>query len=182
LSAARRQARPQTVLCKVNEAPCAKTNKWENVEFEAKAEPFKLLTSWGTIECASSTIKGALGSLNAPQGVGIESLVFAECKMGGIGCTLTATGLGGMGLLRTNANLGQATLLNTAFLVECSPLHCIYEGEPQLHLLGKSGEENAKMTATEVTLTTVGGLSCPMTTKLDAVYTILVPLPAFIGS
>jgi hypothetical protein len=171
-----------TVLCKVEESPCPKGSKWELTSFEAKAEPLKLLTSLGTIECASSTIKGNLGVLNAPQGLGLESIVFATCKMGGIGCTVKTVGVGGMAFLRTNVNLGETTLSNTAVLVECSLLHCIYEGQPVFHLLGKNGAETAKFTASELALMTVGGMFCPKTTKLDAVYTILVPLPVFIQS
>lgn len=173
-----------TVLCEVEVSPCPNGTLWQFTPFEAKAEPLKLLTSLGTIECASSTINGNLGALNAPQGVALESIVFAECKMGGIGCFITTTGVGGMGLLRTTAipNLGEATLENTAFSVVCSLMHCEYEGTPKLHLLGKNGTEVAKMTATEVVLTTIGGGFCPKTTKLDAVFTILVPLPVYIQS
>jgi hypothetical protein len=172
----------ETVLCKVKESPCPEGKKWELTPFEAKAEPLKLLTSLGTIECASSTIKGALGMLNAPQGMALESLVFATCKMGGIGCTIKTTGVGGMAFLRTNVNLGEATLSNTAVLVECSLMHCIYEGEPVFHLLGESGTETAKFNTSELLLTTIGGMFCPKTTKLDAAYTILVPLPVLIQS
>jgi len=172
----------ETVLCKIKESPCPEGKKWEFTSFEAKAEPLKILSSLGTIECASSTIKGQLGALNAPQGLALESIVFATCKLGGIGCTIKTTGVGGMAFLRTALNLGETTLLNTSILVVCSLLQCEYEGEPVFHLLGESGAEAAKFTATELALTTIGGGFCPKTAKLDASYTILVPLPVFIQS
>ena len=59
-------------------------------------------------------------------------------------------------------------------------INCTYEGEPVLHLLGKNGAEAAKLTASEVVWKTVGGFFCPATTKIDATYNILVPLPAYI--
>jgi len=171
----------QTVLCKVEESPCPIPNRWEMRPFEAKAEPFKLLTSLGTVECTSSTLNGTLGNSGEPQAVAIERLVFAGCKIGMTGCAVEAGGLGGLDLLRTNVNLGEGTLLNTEIKVQCSlTLNCTYEGAPVLHLLGKNGAEAAKLTANEVVMTKTGGLLCPTMTKLDATYTILVPLPVYI--
>ena len=116
-----------TVLCKVEESPCPLANRWEEGLFEARAEPFKVLTLVN-VECTNSKLTGALGASGSPQAVGIESLTFAGCKTaGGTACTVVAVGLGGLDLLRTNVNLGEGTLLNTAVKSRVWRLH-------QLHL------------------------------------------------
>jgi hypothetical protein len=173
-----------TVLCKIDESPCPEANQWTLTQLEAKAEPFKLLTSIVEVECTSSTLTGALGQLLTTQVAGIESLVFVGCKTpGGTACQVATGGVGGLDLLRTNVNLGEGTLLNTEIKVKCGLLiNCVYEGEPVLHLFGKNGAEVAKLTASEVVMTKIAGSFCPMTTKLDATYKILVPLPVFIQS
>lgn len=174
----------QTDLCKIEESPCPLISRWEQgVNVEAKAEPFKLLTSAGNVECTSSTLKGPLGAGGAPQAVALESFVFVGCKRGIENCTVETLGLGGLDLLRTNFNLGEGTLLNTEIKVHCGVfINCRYEGEPKFHLLGRNAitMEQAKLTASEVVMTQVGGALCPATNKLDATYTSITPLPVYI--
>jgi hypothetical protein len=172
----------QPVLCKVEEAPCAPANRWEMRPFEAKAEPLKLLLgALGEVVCKSSTVKGELGEFGAPQKVTLSSLVFAECKLGTSACAFNVLSLGKLDLLRTNLNSGEATFLGTEVLVQCgSFIHCVYGGEPKLALAGKNGAEAAKLTANQVVLPVVSGFLCPTETKLDATYTILIPLPAYV--
>jgi hypothetical protein len=172
----------QTDLCKIEESPCPLISRWEQgVNVEVKAEPFKLLTSLGNVECTSSTLKGPLGAGGAPQAVALESFVFVECKRGAGSCTVEALGLGNLDLLRTNVNLGEGTLLRTEIKFRCGLfINCRYEGEPKFHLLGKNGAEQAKLTASEVVMTSVGGPICPEISKLDAIYTIITPLPVYV--
>lgn len=184
LVAASSASAAQTVLCKAEEVPCALANRWEGILFEMKAEPLKLLNNISNVECTSSKASGVLGNSGAPQKAALGALSYTGCKMAtGTACEINVLELGELDLLRTNVNLGEGTLLGTEILLKCGAfIHCRYRGAPVFHLLGKTATETAKLTATEVILEKVGGLLCPTTTKLDATYVILAPLPAYVSA
>jgi len=172
-----------TVLCKVEESPCPKASKWENRSFEASAAGADFLMGMsGTIECKSSILKGTLGAANEPQVVAIEGFTFSECKRGMETCKVKVAKLGGLNLLRTGPNSGEATLASTEITTECGlAIDCKFEGSPVSELFGKNAVNNASFRFLEVALTKVGGAACPAT-KLTSWYGILTPLPVYIQS
>jgi hypothetical protein len=177
-----------TVLCKVEESPCQAVpgHRWEHVPFEIKAEKLKFLafSPTGELTCESSTAKGELlGTGTGAQEATLTTFAFANCKFGTTACEVSGIHLGPVDLLRTNVNLGEATFLKTEIFVQCGLIiHCVYGGTPALHLLGKNGAQAAMITAEGLVLKPVEGVLCPSETRLTALYSILVPLPAYISS
>jgi hypothetical protein len=97
-------------------------------------------------------------------------------------CKVKVATLGGLSLLRTGANRGEATLAGTEITTECGlAIDCKFEGSPVSSLFGKEGASSAAFRYLDVALTKVGGAACPAT-KLTSAYDILTPLPVYIQS
>lgn len=176
----------QTVLCKVEVAPCPAASRWEGIGFEMKAENPKIVSfgPTGELTCASSTVSGTLGATGSPQKVSLSAFTFATCKFGATACKVSGIHLGDLDLLRTAFNLGEARFLKTEIFVQCgATINCVYGGEPVLHLAGSKESEGkpAMITASSLVLTPVAGEACPSKAMLTATFAVLVPYPAFVS-
>jgi len=162
-----------TVLCTVNEDPCLEKNWAKSIHMVTTAKP-KLLSSIGTIECASSLGEGTLGKLGLPQVATLTALTWAApCALGKTACTVTTESLGTMNILKTGANVGTADPEGTTIHVECGALiNCKYTGKPgaTLSVTGAGGGSNGILEANKLKVEKLGSGFCPSTAEWDAKY------------
>lgn len=96
-------------------------------------------------------------------------------------CIFTTVQLGLFLLLRTALNLGALESHGFDIRIDCGEImHCTYGGLTEVHAEGSVSDGLGTITASEVTLTNIGGTFCPKTPKLDAVYKIQLPDPVYI--
>jgi hypothetical protein len=140
----------------------------------------ELLTSLLNLTCAeallSGTVEGTL--LGAPLGITPTALTYTTCKTGSTACTVSATHLGLLDLLKTAANLGTLTDLevggfHTTFSLVCGKLiNCEYN---LTNLSGATssatGTTNGQIVYNRSPIQKVaGGFLCPATSTLDATF------------
>jgi hypothetical protein len=180
-----------TALCTVNESPCTHIytghieGKALNPELAGKFFGIK-----GTFTCEHSFILGNALGLGSPQVTHFESISFlGNCHLlaplTNVACTaIESKALGLVDLLKTAANLGVATFLNTTIFMHCgSLLECVLGGEPQFHALGSEGTGLASLTAAAAVVKNISGANCPEgeSGRLKATYSILLPDPIYIA-
>jgi hypothetical protein len=139
-----------------------------------------LLASPGNVECKSSTIAGkTTAEAGKPLSLEVSGVTFAECKLGGSGCSATTTSLPTAPSLEASGG-GNGTLSLEGGEVHfvCSGwIDCTYK-TPALHVKGGAP---ASLSAEGVALTKVGGALCGVgTAKFDATYTVSEPNPAYL--
>jgi hypothetical protein len=179
-----------TVLCKVNELKCPAGSEITG-HIEATATNPVLLNSVTNVTCKKSTILGnALGLANPLVGH-LELVDFTEDCLteGKTACTVTATELGLLLLLKTGPNHGNLIVHNTQVNVKCGfIINCTYSLPltTELLVLGSKTPLNtttslALIHATEEVLNNSGGGFCPETSKWDALYSVQLPHEVFIA-
>ena len=174
-----------TVICTENVlvCPAAKSIELKLVHFEALDG--KLLIGGGLfVLCEKALLSGEVLMLAAPLPIHLHSLTYTNCKLGATGCTVTATNLGLLHLLKTAPNLGELkdlanpTSFTTVHVVCGASIDCEYKGEGLTgHAKGHNDTtgELGRVTYNEAVVTKVaGGILCPATSKLDAVFIDLV--------
>jgi hypothetical protein len=170
-----------TALCEQPEQPCAAANIYQG-HFEALAANPKFLTDITNIACKKSRILGfALGLAN-PQATHLEALTFTEDCLteAGFPCVVESTQLGLLLILRTELNLGIATMDNTRVLVSCPgvAIHCIFDMGTEMHVTGSPNANSlAEIHALESPLEVAEGMFCPEEASLDALYKVVEPDP-----
>ena len=173
-----------TVICTENVLVCpggSPAVELTLVHFEAKDG--KLLIGGGlSVLCETALLSGEVLMLASPLPIHLHSLTYTGCVLGKTKCTVATTNLGLLHLLKTAPNLGELkdlanpTNFTTVHVVCGASIDCEYKGENLTgHAEGQSGANLGRVTYTEATLTKVpGGILCPATSKLDAVFVDLV--------
>lgn len=151
----------------------------------------KLATSFGTIECTSSTIEGktanAGGAAETVRGT-ISSLTWGGCTVAGAPCGAFTTLKGGeFETHATGGGNGTWTITRQEITSQCTFIgftyHCVWTTTTYVHAGSATGGAPAKL-RTEVILSRSGGTSgaaCGSTGKLTATYKFTKPNPLFIS-
>ena len=151
------------------------------------AEPPKLLSSLGTVECEHSlailTVLNKLAKL-------IEGHLLAlnftgNCHLGGTACTVTVNALGGLSLtpdeekLKAIAKSIELEKRNTNATVKCgSFINCTFSAGPNTEALIETDAQGHLLLLTKETSLAGKGFLCPSTSKWDAVYHAVDLTPA----
>jgi hypothetical protein len=167
-----------TVICTENVLVCPVGKKVELSLVHFEALDGKLLIGGGLfVLCEKALLSGEVLMLAAPLPIHIHSLTYTKCNLTGVACEVTTTHLGLLHLLKTAPNLGELLDLEnggayTSVHVTCGKsINCEYKGEGLIgHAVGQSGAALGRVSYSEQTVKKVGGILCPETSKLDAVF------------
>jgi hypothetical protein len=170
-------AEGSTAACVVNETPCSPENIYTG-QIKGSAEEVVLLTEIINITCEESVAWGTVLGLGNPLEVHAEELAFLNCNNG---CTVGMLSGGLIEVLRTAENLGFGRSTGEIEeLVRCiGIIHCVYGGEPELHL---EGGENPELLANGSLLQDTGGLLCPEEAVMHATYRLDEPSTLYLSS
>jgi hypothetical protein len=164
-----------TVLCKVNEDPCA-ANETKEVHFTSVGEPTLVTTVPSlTIKCASSLAVGTVEDLGTPTGITLTELTWTNCSSNQGACTVETEAPGLLDVLKTAANLGTAKALGTEVKVTCGAvISCVFGGADTAGLtvegaLHNGGTSHGKLNAPGIAVPKKKGL-CPATSTWTAEY------------
>ena len=174
-----------TVICTENVLVCPAGKKVELSLVHFEALDTKLLIGGGLfLLCEKILLSGEVLMLAAPLPIHFHSLTYTNCKLGATVCTVTTTHLGLLHLLKTAPNLGELkdlanpTNFTTMHVVCGASIDCEYKWEGLTgHAKGHNDTtgELGRVTYSEAFVTKVaGGILCPATSKLDAVFIDLV--------
>jgi len=162
-----------TVLCKVDESPCAEANWVKKVSFTAKGVSFETIESEAeggyNYQCEATLAAEALG-LGSPQILDVTNLQFTNCNQG---CTRTVTKNGTLKVSRTGNETAEVVGEGGEIVVKCSiGTNCVFD------LGGAAGQltgplltgTTAHLTYTKAALHKIGGLFCPKEVRLSAIF------------
>jgi hypothetical protein len=159
-----------TVLCKVDESPCAQANWVKSVHFVA--ENIQIEPEYA-YSCDALLSAEALG-LGSPQVLDVTSLVYTNCTGG---CTRKLVKAGTLKVLRTGKETAEVKGEGGEILVECSGggFNCLFD------LGGTAGQlsgplltgTTAHLTYNKALLHKIGGLFCPTNVALSALFEAL---------
>jgi hypothetical protein len=165
-----------TVLCSVDENPCAEGNVITHMHGTSVGKT-KLLTSFGTVECDVL----ALGDVvkKGPPLVLSGTAAFTNCTLGGSSCTATEeNGPAETKALKEGHETGSVVGEGLIHLVCGKSIDCSYNGTGLKGLIKGpllSTQANGEVTISEQsTNKETGGFLCPKTSKVDATATPLV--------
>jgi hypothetical protein len=184
-------ANQSTVLCKVNQTPCAAVNQYPSgTHFEASLVPGSKLVLKGNVvmTCKKSTTTGFTRSGTAnPLHAEITALTLSECegcgKMTALNLPYTAT------ITKTGPGVGTFTIEprvgggNPALKLEGCPfgVSCTaYSPSITLDVSNTAGG-TPRVNAINETLN-MSGFGCGTTVAWNAEYELTTPHPAFISS
>jgi len=169
-----------TVLCSVDESPCAEGNVITHLHGTSVGKS-KLLTSLGTVECNGL----ALGDVieEGPPLVMSGTSTFTECVLGGGSCTATEeNGPAKTKALKEGHETGSVVGEGLIHLVCGSSIDCSYNGTGLKGTIKGpllSTQTNGEVTISEqATNKEAGGFLCPKTSKVDGTATSLVAMYA----
>jgi hypothetical protein len=200
-SASAEPEHPEIVLCKVKVLTCNELKNWAsdnaleiedpetkeilkihdvNIHVETLgAEPPKLVSSLGTVECEKSlSLVTLLNKLAALVEGHLLALNFEGCKLGKTKCEVTVNALGGLSLTPAETKLlaiAESISLEgrtTNATVKCGSLiNCTYQASAETELTVHSDAEgHLLLLAVETPLEHTGGGICPSVSKWNAVY------------
>jgi hypothetical protein len=166
-----------TALCLIHQTPCAVGNQVKRVHWVSTSA--NLLSSLANITCTKKLLVWEVLALGAPQLAHVIESVIGGCETSTkVACTATS-GLALYDILKTALNLARATPLGGELKFICGKtLSCTFGGEPELHIWGTGGLEEAEiflptLTALKVKLTVLGGEICPKEAFWDVTYLAL---------
>jgi len=179
-------AEKPTAICKVHTSLVC-PNGQEVASFTFKSETIIFKTSIATILCLTSRGKAELEgqALENPLRLKLTEWMFLECGTSGThdNCIVTVLKFPLILVLKTALNLGTVTVnkaLPAELTIKCGSLiNCTYsepaEGksiavEGALHT---EGAGHGMLTANELEIEKTGGVFCPKTSKLTALYETL---------
>jgi hypothetical protein len=157
-----------TVLCKVDESPCAEANWVKSVHFVAEGIQIEPEYAYS---CDALLSAEALG-LSSPQVLDVTSLVYTNCTGG---CTRKLIKAGTLKVLRTGKETAEVKGEGGEILVECSGINCVFDlGGTAGQLSGSLlTETKPHLTYEKALLHRIGGLFCPNEVTLSALFEAL---------
>jgi len=149
-------------------------------EFTMAAGTTVLKTSLLTVLCLGSKGTGVVTSANnlgTPLQVEVTSLAWESCGSNAehTNCTVENVALPTFDVLKTEADLGEATALGASVHVTCSGLNCYYGGAAVGPFVVESsghteGSGKGMFTASELSVPKVKGFLCPKESFWTALY------------
>ena len=165
-----------TALCEINESPCLA--EVEHVHFVDSAA--RLLTNVLTITCEALFLGDVLGLVTNGPVLVHGSFTYSNCNNG---CTFTDLHGGLLLMLRTAANLGEATGDGFEIILHCAGvIECEYDLQGLVgHVLGAelpatSGHISISQQSLHRTGNPLTNLICPEPAKLDVDFESLEDL------
>lgn len=161
-----------TVLCKVDEDPCAEEDWVQSVHFVA--ENIQIEQGIGGYEYGCDALISAEAlELGSPQALEVTSLVYSNCKGG---CTRVFEENATLNVLRTGNETAEVVGKGGKVSVKCGGgINCIFDlGGAAGQLFGPLlTEATAHLTYVKASLHKIGGLFCPNEVLLSALFEAL---------